>query len=236
MRIRNICLCVSGLLLALPAAVRAQTDSVARRPGPFFVGAGYTINGRSYQVKYDELMSFRPSNWLLVAGYHFTPRLAVQVGYAPRKDRYYDLAFASYTPSGDLLENRLLGENWSHLLPVLARYSLIQRPNPRLQIDALLGATLLYAGYSGRRDLYLNRQLTATERTAGEAIHVYAQAGLGLRYPFGRHFEGSLDWTYARLLRATTVQENRQTLGNDWGLTRTLAVGLRYRFGRGRRA
>lgn len=67
-------------------------------------------------------------------------------------------------------------------------------------------------------------------RLGDQATQLSITAGLGIRYPFGHHFEGVFDWTYSRNLKSVPEYVHQQVTGNKWGMTRALSLGLRYRF------
>ncbi len=115
-------------------------------------------------------------------------------------------------------------------MPLLARYAMVRFPSPRLQVDAILGLSLV-----GTRDEFsvenrVNGQVVASYSEQNKATHLYATGGLGLRYPFGRRFEGVFDWTYSKNFRYAPDYVHLAVTGNQWGITRALALGLRYRF------
>ena len=222
----------AALLLALPTTSQAQAAAPARPLLRFFGGGSYAFRNAPYQVLFPAPRPVRPAKWLLMAGYFLTPRLSLQLSYSQASDHDGRQITSTGIPlPGDRRSLTRISEYQMWLLPLLARYSLIYRPNPRLQLDALLGATLLRSTGTENARESLNDTLVSSSTTALGATQGYVQAGLGLRYPFGRHLEAAFDWTYSRNLQASSRPDNRQTLGNDWGLTRTIGVGLRYRFG-----
>ncbi|MFD2721788.1 hypothetical protein ACFST9_23935 [Hymenobacter monticola] len=75
----------------------------------------------------------------------------------------------------------------------------------------------------------------ATYTEVNKATHLYATGGIGLRYPFGRNFEGVFDWTYSKNFRPASEYVHLAVTGNKLGLTRALSLGLRYRFAVGKK-
>lgn len=77
---------------------------------------------------------------------------------------------------------------------------------------------------------FVDGQLVRETNLQDRATQFYVTAGLGLRYPFGRHFEGVLDYSYSRNLKSVAGGLHQQVSGNSLGLTRTFGLGLRYGF------
>lgn len=222
-----------GLVLALALVVmqtRAQTMS-GQPNFPYFVGA-HAFNG-SYEVFFPATANSAgtESSWQLTLGRALSRRWAVQLGvtYA-RKSFVDDPSYTRTTLSGQYEEGAYRSERGTFCLPVLARYALVRRSRPRLQVDAVAGLTVVRVWDEFTVENRVNGLVVARYAEGGRATHAYLTAGLGLRYPFGRRFEGVLDWTYSRNLRAVPDRVHLAVVGNPLGLTRAVGLGLRYRF------
>ncbi|MBF9237601.1 outer membrane beta-barrel protein [Hymenobacter sp. BT683] len=226
--IHKVQLCSLGLLLAgsglLPCA--AQTASVPA-PGRFYVGASFI---RKEYLVYSDARRYtqqaRP--WEAVAGVQVTPNWALQVGFANRVSR------SSPTPGYYGEDGQLIGDVQTTYritaLPVLVRYTALRERHTGLQLDVVGGGTVAfssieehYLGFVGGPPVV---EQTFTERTTQK----YVTAGLGVRYPLGRHVEGVLDWAYSRNLASMPTEQRKGFTGNKYGLTRAVGLGLTYRF------
>lgn len=219
-------------LVLLHAAAHGHAQAVSPPVElPFFVGA-HAFNG-TYAVFFPRTAnrSGTGSAWQLTAGVNLSPRLALQVGGTYSRDVHDENpSYIGTTPTGVPTRGTYRSERWTYCMPVLGRYAVVRSPQPRLQVDALLGASLVGTRVVFGGDNQVNGQVVSTFYEENKATHVYATGGLGLRYPFGRRFEGVFDWTYSRNLRRTSPGVQQAVTGNPWGLTRALSLGLRYRF------
>lgn len=222
---------IAFTLVLLHAAAHGHAQAVAPAVEfPFFVGA-HAFNG-TYAVFFPRTAnrSGTGSAWQLTAGVNLSPRLALQVGGTYSREVFNDAPSVGTTPTGVPTRGTYYSNRWTYCVPVLGRYAVVRFPQPRLQVDALLGASLVGTRVVFGGENFLNGQLVSAFYEENKATHVYATGGLGLRYPFGRRFEGVFDWTYSRNLRRTSPGVQQAVTGNPWGLTRALGLGLRYRF------
>lgn len=170
--------------------------------------------------------------WQLTVGGNVSTRWAIQVGFSYQNEYEYRAPLYTGTRlNGDYIDGFKTSKRWTYCVPVLARYAVVRYPKPRLQIDALLGLTLLGAESIYEVEDRVNGQVVRQySYGGGKATQGYYTAGVGFRYPFGRHFEGVFDWTYNRNFRSAPEGVNFNTTGNPYGLTRAINLGLRYRF------
>jgi hypothetical protein len=219
---------VAPLFGALPC--RAQEKSPDATPR-FYVGVHHLYN-TGYQVFYpDTPGSAGVHPWQLTAGGNVSTRLAIQIGFSYQNEsKYRDPLYTGTRLNGDYIEGFQTSKRWTYCVPVLVRYAVVRYPKPRLQVDVLLGLTLLGTESSYEVEDRVNGQVVRQYSYGGKATQGYYTAGVGFRYPFGRHFEGVLDWTYNRNFRSTSEGVNFNTTGNRYGFTRAINLGVRYRF------
>ena len=212
------------------AALSGARKSLEAAPH-FFVGVHHL-----YQVSYQVFYPDTPGSagvhpWQLTVGGNFSTRLAVQAGFSYQWEHAYrDPLYTGTMLNGDYVDGFKTSTRRTYCVPVLARYAVVRYPKPRLQVDALLGLTLLGTKSNYEVEDRVNGQVVRQYSYGGEATHGYYTAGVGLRYPFGRRFEGVLDWTYSRNFRPASVGVNFNTTGNRYGITRAISLGVRYRF------
>lgn len=208
--------------------------SGANRSGnqlPFFVGI------HAIEAHYAVFFPTTPNDtgtgagWQATVGFNPSARLAIQLGGTYGHEAHSDdPSYTGTTLSGQYLDGSSYSKRWTYCLPVLARYAVVRSPNPRLQIDALAGLTLLGTRAVSAAENRINHQVVSSYYVEDKATQLYATAGVGLRYSFGRHLEGVLDWTYSRNFHAASDNVHLSVTGNKLGLTRALSLGLRYRF------
>ena len=224
---------IIGLVFALAHTVtQAPAQTIPVQPAyPFFVGA-HSFNG-TYEVFFPNTAnaSGTESSWQVTVGRNLSSRIALQLGatYA-RKSFVDDPSYIRTTLSGQYEDGAYHSKRWTYCLPLLARYAVVRFPKPRLQVDAILGLSLVGTLDKFSVENRVNGQVVASYSEVNKAAHLYATGGVGLRYPFGRHFEGVFDWTYSKNFRSAPDYVHLAVTGNKLGLTKALSLGLRYRF------
>jgi hypothetical protein len=228
----NLRVFVTGLWWPLLAALPGQAQEKSPEAAPHFYVGVHQLYQVSYQVFYPDTPGRAGVHpWQLTVGGNVSTRLAVQAGVSYQREHTPRAPLYTGTRlNGDYVDGFQTSTQRTYCVPVLARYAVVRHPKPRLQVDALLGLTLFGTKANYEIEDRVNRQVVRQYSYGGEATHGYYTAGVGLRYPFGRHFEGVLDWTYSRNFRAAPVDVNFNTTGNRFGLTRAISLGLRYRF------
>jgi len=221
-----------GLLLASASILPSYGQTTpAPTPGRFYVGASFLRSEYIVATHFrTDVRSVRP--WQVQVGYQVLPRLAVQVGYSARFSET-KRAFGSYgydPVTGEPDYGSLQTTRRLQVLPVLVRYTALREQHTGLQLDIVAGGSLLFA----KDDLNFRReeggQVVKEINDRDPTTQRYATAGLGLRYPLGKHFEGVLDWTYSYNERSLPDEYRKELVGNKWGLTRAVGLGLNYRF------
>ncbi|GAB3863978.1 hypothetical protein GCM10028824_00910 [Hymenobacter segetis] len=226
---------LGGLLLASALPTLAQTATETPAAPRFYIGLG--AYSSYYQLLGGQSLAFNSPVRVpvqLTAGYQLRPRLAVQLGVAysgstahfASVGRYYDPANPT---RGTYFDYNATSTLRNASVSVLARYTLTRNPAHRVQFDALGGFTLEHgSGYErGTRADSLGGALVVSPygyRTSRNTLLL--TAGIGTRYRLGRHFELTYDFTLNKALT------NDSPTGQFQGLTRSSALGLRYRFGR----
>ena len=169
--------------------------------------------------------------WQLSIGGNLSPRLALQLGYSYRHEAdHLDPSYTGTTLTGQFVSGSSSDERWTHCVPLLARYTAIGFPNHRLQADFLLGLTMLHTSEFTAAEFRVDYQVVSSRSFHYKATQGYISGGFGLRYNFGHHVEGVLDWTYSHNFRSASEDVHLNVTGNRFGLTRALSLGLRYRF------
>jgi hypothetical protein len=227
---------VGLFIAALFSSLWGPSPSQAQERGPtspprFYVGV-HLLYRVSYQVFYpDTPGSAGPHPWQLTVGGNVTPRLALQAGLSyTREHQHMDPSYTGTMLNGDYVDGSFDSKRWTYCVPVLARYAVVRFPKPRLQVDGLLGWTLLGTQSREQGEQRVNGQVVHQSTYLGQATNGYYTFGMGVRCPFGRHVEGVVDWTYNRNVRPSSEAVNFNTTGNQHGFTRALTLGLRYRF------
>ena len=241
---RFLSLSLGGLLAAAALPALAQTSADAPAAPRYYVGlAAYTSFyqpiGHPAQgyTAYIKSSSFRlPVQ--LTAGYHFSPRVAVQVGlaYSTGTTQYgQTFVFSSPTPGAPSPYNTTEGHSTQTQLAssVLGRYTLTANPAHRLQFDALGGFTLersilsnqgTYTDGSQSTAVSSNYDYTTTRNT------LLLTGGVGARFRLTRCLGLTYDFTVNKALNSPNTYGGSSTPTNT--LTTSHALGLRYQFGR----
>jgi hypothetical protein len=215
----------AALLLGAPLATLAQATNPA--PTPRLYGGLAIYDGPNQSVS--GLYSGQRFNLPVQAtlGYQLQPRLALQVGLAYSSDK------ASYTNVSNYLDNRAALVNYQNntvflsratSTSLLARYTLTRQASHRFQVDAVGGLSLDQSFYRNMvTETYISQG--ATEVTSKEYAGSYnsfcANLGPSLRYRFAERLEGVYD-----LLLGTSL------FGRYYNLNASMALGLRYHFGK----
>ena len=105
------------------------------------------------------------------------------------------------------------------------------KPWKNLQFDVLAGTVLF--GSDGTSDFTRteNGVITTQSRVTTEVRNVFLAAGPSARYEFGQHLAGFIDWMFYKNLRSTEAAYLGFDPGNKAGITNSINLGVRYRFG-----
>ena len=223
---------LAGILLA---SIGTHTCN-AQKNGPVSSPRYYVGVHQLYRIGYQVFYSNTPGAvsvhpWQITLGLNASPRLALQLGVSYTTERnQMDPAYTGTMLNGDYVDGATDSRQWTYCVPVLARYAMLRYPKPRFQVDGILGLTLLGTSYTESAEDRVNGRVVRSYYDEGKATQLYATVGLGLRCPFGRHFEGVFDWTYNRNFQSASEYVNFNTTGNRYGFTRAISLGLRYRF------
>lgn len=216
-----------GIVLAwLPGTSLAQNFRLPPDIKRFYAAAYW--NSSNYLFDFQAVPQVRRINpWRVDAGIYLTSRMAVQVGFMASKPNgeAMDTGFSS----GQRID--IIQEDGGIELaaPILVRYCLTRQLAEKLKFDAIGGVTL---GYS-------NPTLTTTRKIDGQVVEQtemgtklnssYYTAGLGVRWVFSPRWEAVFDWTFSRNI-APVPKIVYSLAGTRNGITRSLGLGLRYRF------
>jgi hypothetical protein len=217
---------LAALLLGTPLVTLAQ----ATEPVPthrFYGGlAIYEGSNQSVRGFYSDDQFSIPVQATL--GYQLTPRLALQIGLAYSKggsnysDTYnynnIDGIPVTYTTT-NALSRRAISSS------LLARYTLTRQPSHRFQVDAMGGLSFDHSFYrNSGTNTYTTQGITDVSpyEYSGAYNNLLVNLGPSFRYRFGEHFEVVYDILF-----------NTSLTSGYHSLNMSMALGLRYRFGRG---
>lgn len=171
-----------------------------------------------------------PNPLQLVAGYQFTPRLAMQISGLYRH-RNLEWGGAGTTVTGQPTATKFKHQNWNTAVPVSLRHTLTRQSARRVQVDGALGLSFISIRYTTRQTIEIDGQVTEEYNTAQKATGTYLTGGISGRLGFGktRRVEAVLDLLVNRNIEqfSTSIY---QYLDAPGGLTRAYGLGLRYRF------
>jgi hypothetical protein len=213
-------------------SANAQTPGFLATPKAYYVGvqAGSSRYEMFYRSPAVTPTVFVISPWLLTAGYYLTPRLAVQVSFTHSRTTYDSPGGIQELPNGQLaLYNIYHEEDAQTAIPIVLRWAL-SKPGTRLQADAILGITWGHHFYKATTYDQLNGKITREYAYGNQGSLGYLTAGIGGRYGISQHFEATGDITWNRTMNDESSAVHRQVSGNSLGLTRSMSIGVRYRF------
>lgn len=221
---------LSLCLLLCAHSLWAQTESQNFFPRWY---AGLQYGRQDYQLflpRNPELGRTNARRPQLTLGYQFRPKLAVQVGIAPIKAAF------SYEGSGTNQAGEPLSEAGSSkgrslAVPIVVRYTLAVKPWRNLHVDALAGGVLFWSRSQTEFARTENGVITSSYQSTDKLMNAYAALGPSVRYGFGRHVEVFSDWMFYKNLRSASASNQAVSTGNKAGITNSLNLGVRYRFG-----
>lgn len=223
---------LSSLLASLLLFSATASAQVAASPTPVRYYVALSSIRSNYEVFYPTTPQLAViTTGQATVGVQFNPRWAMQLGYAYSRDKSsQDPAYTGTTLAGQYITGRRSNDSWEQAFPLLVRYALIGRPNPRLQIDFIGGGTVVDGRFSVHYIDFVDGQVVREFNAGDHVTQLYFTAGLGVRYPFGKHFEGVFDYMLSRNFKAVPASFHQQVSGSSLGLTRAFSLGLRYRF------
>lgn len=169
--------------------------------------------------------------WKVVVGRQLNPRWAVQLGYAYTHEGDYDNpAYTGTTLSGQQLAGWRSSDTWVHAVPLSVRYNLFRLNDLPLQVDILGGSTWVSGHKADSNEDFIDGQSQGLHSRDFRTQQFYVTLGLAARYVFSRRFEGVFEYGRARNLKTASEGVHLETTGNKWGLTRSMSLGVRYRF------
>ncbi|RZJ93911.1 MAG: hypothetical protein EOO60_04185 [Hymenobacter sp.] len=226
---------LKGLLLSvgtglLPAPSYAQSSERGAWPSRYYVAA--YLATVDYEVFYPSTPNLGGTNpWTVATGWQLTPHLVVQFSYAYSHDKYYkNPDYTGTTIGGQQVYGWRSSDTWTHTIPLTLRYELVRLPGSRLRVDILGGYTWLSARTTSAGEEFINGQSKGIFSTGDHTTQSYVTLGLAARYVFSRRFEGVFEYGRARNLKTASEAVHLETTGNKWGLTRSMSLGVRYRF------
>lgn len=204
--------------------LKAQTVPTPSFPR-YAVGANLFTG--SYEIFYSdrhyENLTFNPAE--LTISYQFRPRLTAQLGLVwYRSSSYSDYSYTN--AAGKFLARYYGGGSQSDIvIPVLGRYTLTNHLH-RLQFDILGGLTYLHARFHSSGGYTDSLQVTTPHNINRTANNFILTLGPSVRCALGKHLEAVSDFTFNQSLSG-----RRAITSDNFNLTHSLSLGLRYRFG-----
>lgn len=215
----------AALLLGTPLATLAQ--GAAPVPAHRFYGglALYTNGeqglGRFYHGRFNAPVQ-------ATLGYQLRPRLAVQVGLAYSGAKGDDSYTDDYIDSNSNLASYVSTVSYSrrtYATSVLARYTLTRKATHRFQADMLAGPSFdHYASRFASTETITSQGVTSV--SAYNQSYRYNTLLVNLGPSFRYRFGGRIEAVYDLLFNVSLTGSNHST-------DASMALGLRYRFGRG---
>jgi hypothetical protein len=218
----------SGFMLHLPGHAQNTIGSPLR---PHFYVATYWSTA-DYELIYPTTPNLGGTNpWMVTVGKQLATRWAVQLGYSWRHAKTgEEPSHVGTTATGQPTYGWRSSETWTHALPFTVRYTLIPESRSRLQLDVIGGGTWVNSRFRVAAEDFINGQSLGIVSQEDHTRQWYLSAGLGARYSFSQRVEGVLEYTLIRNTQRIPDYVHLATLGNRWGLTRSISLGLRYRF------
>lgn len=161
-------------------------------------------------------------------GYQLRPRLAVQVALAyssAKSDDSYAHDYLDTNANLTSYTSTISASRRAYSTSVLARYTLTRKATHRVQVDALAGPSFDHStGGFTSIDTATSQGTTTTSyyEQSYRTTNLLLNLGPSFRYRFGSHIEAMYDILFNVSL--TSSYHNANT---------AMALGLRYRFGRG---
>jgi hypothetical protein len=216
---------LGALLLGMPLATLAQSADPI--PTHRFYGglAAYEGNNQSVRGFYSGERFNLPVQATL--GYQLTPRLALQVGLAYSKENYKDSNNYTYSNIDGIPVTYSTVTAFSRRAissSLLARYTLTRQPSHRFQVDAVGGLSFDHSFYrNSGTDTYIIQGIAEVRpyEYTGTYNSLLVNLGPSFRYRFSEHLEAVYDILF-----------NTSLTSGYHNLNASMALGLRYRFGR----
>jgi len=166
----------------------------------------------------------------LTAGYQFTPRWTLQIGVAPVRNSFSSSG-AGTNLAGQPVSERYASTTRSLAVPLLARYTLAARSWKNLRVDVLAGGVAFWSRGETHFIRTENGVITTDFHQTRALMNAFAALGPGVRYGLGRHVEVTAEWLFYKNLKSTSAFYQLNSTGNKTGVTNSVMVGVRYRFG-----
>lgn len=215
-----------ALLLLLETAQAQDTPPLPRWYGSLQYGR------QNYQLFYPyKTEPFRTNQrrLQLSLGYQFTPRWAIQAGWGPANGRFDYIAIGTNELSQPVTESSWT-KNRSSVFSTLGRYTFPYEVLKHLQFEVFAGPVVMTDRNWGEGTRTENGQVTRQHKSDVRSTNVYALLGAGAFYSFGRHFQATADLTFNKNFKRTLDAYNVYTTGNRAGISRSVSLGVRYRF------
>jgi hypothetical protein len=188
------------------------------------------LNTTDYEIFYPKTPNVGGTGpWVLAVGQQLTPRWAVQIGYAFQHIGTRD-TYAGTTLTGQQIDGWRSSDTWTHAVPFTVRYTLIPASLSRLQLDIIGGGSWVSSRFLVAGEEFIDGKSPGIVSSEDHTKQWYLTAGIGVRYGFGRHFEGVFDYALLRNTQRVPEYIHLATVGNKLGLTRAISLGVRYQF------
>lgn len=167
----------------------------------------------------------------LTAGYHFTPRFALQLGVAPGRQKFSTSAYGTNQAGQPVSE-----EGWSKgksvAVPLTGRYTLALAPWKNLHVDVVAGGVVFWTDSQTHFRRIENGITTTDYHKENRFTQFYATLGPSLRYDVGQRQQMGVfaDWLFYKNVRSAPSANQVVSTGNKSGITNSIMFGVRYRF------
>ena len=223
--------CLGCLSIHLAYAQQIAPATTTPDPRRFYVGL--QLAQGEYELHYDNILTPTVAQVApkFAIGFYLTNRLAIQTGYARQSSKVDGVGGVERLPSGQVRTGFFKNSTSDYVVPVTLRYALSKR-RPRLRADFLLGLAYVHSSFVSDSHTEIDGVTVAGSEKAsnGQGGQLCASLGLGGRWVFNRHFEALADLMVNRNLQEVPASTHQQATGNKLGLTRSISLGLRYRF------
>lgn len=192
--------------------------------------AGAYLNTTDYELFYPTTPNGGGTGpWMAAIGSQLTPRWAMQLGYSFQHVRTRDEHMGTML-NGQQIYGWRSADTWTHALPFTARYTIVSPPNSHLHIDLIGGGIWVSSRFADAAEEFVDGQSRGILTDKDHTTQWFITGGIGARYAIGRHLEGVLDYGIVRNLKWAPEYVHLNVVGNKWGITRSISLGLRYRF------
>ena len=217
-------------MMASPCAgqrIPPNEDKLARPTQQFQFYAGAHAAAQVFLVATDSYniqdVVVRPL--YLFVGCQISPHIALQAGFLQYNPKSVTANTVVTTPAGQVISTASFYDEYSATVPILLRCRLARRPNRRLHLDGLVGATLVTHKVQSNSTSSIANQVVYLMILNYRGRGLCPTSGLGLGFDVTPHWE---------LMAEGTANWNNVSV--DRKINFGIGAGLRYRFNVGKKS